>query len=324
MAAKLRHWKEKDGRYWARISIPVELKPFFNNRTQLTEPLGGDRRLAERNHPAAVARLLAQIECARQRHAATTFAQAETASSEAPDTTLRAITDDDTQRAVWDHYQRTLASDAEKRASMPTPAEIEAEFERTMQRIEAGESDPAKFGTYAPFNVQADYELLAGTRHHDERNRARRLAALRTMLISGETRLVDPAVKSFVEQQHLNVSPSSRDWRELALKIMRAEIEGLERTLELDQGVFDGQPKDPIIRQPTAKAKKPTPVSFRGLFADYIKAKQAEGTHLDGGANWPCCTNRVRDSLRESSMIAGWHEQLGPYEVQDHELVGLQ
>ncbi|KPP86727.1 MAG: hypothetical protein HLUCCO07_14450, partial [Rhodobacteraceae bacterium HLUCCO07] len=30
-----------------------------------------------------------------------------------------------------------------------------------------------------------------------------------------------------------------------------------------------------------------------------------------------CCTNRLRDSLHESSMIAGWYEQLGPYEVQD-------
>ena len=32
----------------------------------------------------------------------------------------------------------------------------------------------------------------------------------------------------------------------------------------------------------------------------------------------------VRDSLRESGMIAGRHEQLGPYEIQDHELVVLQ
>ena len=39
---------------------------------------------------------------------------------------------------------------------------------------------------------------------------------------------------------------------------------------------------------------------------------------------WPCCTNRLGDSLRESSMIAEGHEQLGPDEVQDHELVGLQ
>ena len=37
-----------------------------------------------------------------------------------------------------------------------------------------------------------------------------------------------------------------------------------------------------------------------------------------------CCTNGVKDSLFESSMIAGGHEQLDPDEVQDHELVGLQ
>ena len=38
----------------------------------------------------------------------------------------------------------------------------------------------------------------------------------------------------------------------------------------------------------------------------------------------PCCTNLVGDSSRESSMIAGGHEQLGPYDIQDHKLVGLQ
>ena len=32
----------------------------------------------------------------------------------------------------------------------------------------------------------------------------------------------------------------------------------------------------------------------------------------------------VEDSLHESSMIAGRLDQLGPYEVQDEELVGLQ
>ncbi|MGR3621390.1 hypothetical protein [Pseudophaeobacter sp.] len=37
-----------------------------------------------------------------------------------------------------------------------------------------------------------------------------------------------------------------------------------------------------------------------------------------------CCTNPCRDSLHESSMIAGRHEQLAPHKVQNHELVGLQ
>ncbi len=37
-----------------------------------------------------------------------------------------------------------------------------------------------------------------------------------------------------------------------------------------------------------------------------------------------CCTNRVRDSLFESSMVAGEHEQLVPYDVQDQELAFVQ
>ena len=37
-----------------------------------------------------------------------------------------------------------------------------------------------------------------------------------------------------------------------------------------------------------------------------------------------CCTNGVRDSLCESSVVAGEHEQLVPYDVQDQELAFVQ
>jgi hypothetical protein len=37
-----------------------------------------------------------------------------------------------------------------------------------------------------------------------------------------------------------------------------------------------------------------------------------------------CCTNWLRDSLFESSVIAGCHEQLVTYEVQDQELAFVQ
>jgi len=36
-----------------------------------------------------------------------------------------------------------------------------------------------------------------------------------------------------------------------------------------------------------------------------------------------CCTNPVRDSSRESSMVAGWHEQTDTPDLQDQELAGL-
>ena len=39
---------------------------------------------------------------------------------------------------------------------------------------------------------------------------------------------------------------------------------------------------------------------------------------------YTCCTNGVRDSLCESSVVAGDHEQLVPYDVQDQELAFVQ
>ena len=37
-----------------------------------------------------------------------------------------------------------------------------------------------------------------------------------------------------------------------------------------------------------------------------------------------CCTNRVWGSSAEASMLAGGHEQLDPYDIQDHELAFVQ
>lgn len=39
---------------------------------------------------------------------------------------------------------------------------------------------------------------------------------------------------------------------------------------------------------------------------------------------WLCCTERLSDSLFESSVIAESGDQLGPCKVQAQELVGLQ
>lgn len=37
-----------------------------------------------------------------------------------------------------------------------------------------------------------------------------------------------------------------------------------------------------------------------------------------------CCTNPVRDSSRESSVVAGMHEQTHTPDLQDQELASLQ
>jgi hypothetical protein len=65
MTGKRRHWKEHKGRFWARVAIPLNLRQAFGHKTELTEPLGGDRRIADQKHPGAVARLQAKLEEAR-------------------------------------------------------------------------------------------------------------------------------------------------------------------------------------------------------------------------------------------------------------------
>ncbi|WP_234889788.1 integrase [Agrobacterium vitis] len=75
MAGKPQHWKERNGRYSARVVIPPQLRPYLDNRAELEIQLGGDRRTALRNHAAAVASIQRQIGIARQKHEATTGRQ---------------------------------------------------------------------------------------------------------------------------------------------------------------------------------------------------------------------------------------------------------
>ncbi|MDR5650974.1 hypothetical protein [Ruixingdingia sedimenti] len=214
MAAKRRHWKEKDGRFWARIAIPVKLRPLFGNKTELIEPLGGDLRIADRNHAAAVARLQAKLDYARStttvdaRHDATTLISDETAHP-TPDPVLRTLTEADTENAVWEQYTKTLADDAARRAAMPTPEEIEQEREKVFERIEAGEVDADTRLTSA-FNVYTDFELKARARTDDANLRSRRLAALKKSLATGETRFVEAAVNEFIREALLHKSAEGR------------------------------------------------------------------------------------------------------------------
>ena len=51
MAGKLRYWKEKDGRFWARIAVPAGLRPFLDNpRGELIDPLALAGRLLRPRH----------------------------------------------------------------------------------------------------------------------------------------------------------------------------------------------------------------------------------------------------------------------------------
>ena len=64
MAGNVRYLVQRGDGFWARIVVPQRLRPILG-ATELREPLGSIRRIAERNVHAAVARFhacLAQAE----------------------------------------------------------------------------------------------------------------------------------------------------------------------------------------------------------------------------------------------------------------------
>lgn len=58
---------EREGRYFARVVIPKNLRLFLDGKTELRAALGGDRSLAIRKHPAALAGLMESIASAERR-----------------------------------------------------------------------------------------------------------------------------------------------------------------------------------------------------------------------------------------------------------------
>ncbi len=45
-----RHMVTREGRYWSRLVVPVDLRPYLDGKTELRTPLGGDYRQAVKAH----------------------------------------------------------------------------------------------------------------------------------------------------------------------------------------------------------------------------------------------------------------------------------
>lgn len=67
MAGKVRNLLNRDGRYFARLVIPKELRPFVDGKTELRTPLGPDYREALKKLPGAVALLQHDIALGERR-----------------------------------------------------------------------------------------------------------------------------------------------------------------------------------------------------------------------------------------------------------------
>lgn len=168
---------------------------------------------------------------------------------------------------------------------MPTQAQIDTEYEKMMQRIDAGEGG-VSLGPAAFFNVSTDYELAAGASYHYARLRKKRLAAFRSSIANGDTRFVDSRLREYADHHDIEIVFQSLDWRKFGQALLRSEAEALERTLERDEGRYDGIPQDPILKSPAPLKEEIAPVSLKKLFFEYIETRQALGKHRDGAKQW--------------------------------------
>lgn len=231
--ARLSYLLRRGASYYARARVPLDLIDVMGKR-ELVKALGTkDENEAKRLLWPVVEAWNRQFDDMRSR---------------------RMLTADDKADAVWQHYTGTLARDEQVRQSMPITADIEAATERAVERVQREGidiSDPL-----AALDASLDVMVLKHRRDFDAQARRAKLDAMRKHLVEGEAALIAHEVDDYIDRNKLLIDPLSPDRGDLARKMMRAEIEGLERTIERDKGDYSGTPKDPIVKPASGTSRE--------------------------------------------------------------------
>ncbi|WP_113913131.1 phage integrase SAM-like domain-containing protein [Roseovarius dicentrarchi] len=231
----MKYVQQVRGKWIVRLTVPDELRAIIGQRELVEGGLPSDTRARERMAHRILSRFFATIEEAREVLEA-----------------RKNLPSDILSIAAKNYYNCTINADAQKRVSMPTEAQIDAEKERALESLNQAQREKRQSVT-SIINATTDFELMAGARYFDRNIRQRRLNALRSSFSTGETRWIEPAVKRYLDDNGLDVQRDTQVWRDLAEAMTRAEIEALERTLERDRGDFSGQPSDPLLTSPDPK-----------------------------------------------------------------------
>ncbi|WP_411837289.1 site-specific integrase [Paracoccus sp. ME4] len=223
----MKYVRQVRGKWTVRITVPKQLRGLIGKRELVATDLSSSPKERDAQAHRIIDGFLAQIETARRQHARLLGSP-----EEAKATTAKR------------HYENIIGSYARKREGMPTSADIQAECDRILDRIDRGEIED---GISSRFNLYTDLELKGRAREFDANLRSRRLAALRVDFQSGETKRVDADVEAEVARLGVDLAKGSRAWQSMAEVMMRAEIAALERTLEMDRGNFAGVAADPLL-----------------------------------------------------------------------------
>lgn len=219
--------------YYARLGVPLDVQPLLPRtrsgglQKELWKSLDTkDAREARARLPTILARWHAEFADLRRR---------------------REATEADIEAATWEHYQGELEQHRLVRQRLPSADEIESAKVAAVRSIREGDvRDPL-----ARVAIAAEAMVASGQANLTRDMRTRRKAELEKHLGDGETVLVNDAARDLIRREAWAVEPGSSAFREIAERLMRAEVEALRRAEEQDRGDFTGKPVDPAIRAPS-------------------------------------------------------------------------
>lgn len=223
MPKKTDYLERRGAVYYIRLPVPSDVQSVFGPVIR--------HSLGIKDHDEA--KRLVQLEAADWRGK---FEEARAA---------RTLTDEDLDRAAWQHYKRELEIDQQERHGLPTQAEIEEKTKEIIADVKRQEIDPRD--ELAMVGHKAELQAFAGKAKFNRSNRESRAKVTRDHLISGETALIEWAADDFITRNHLNIVKGSPQYRALCQRLQRADLQALDRTFERDQGNFNGQPSDPAL-----------------------------------------------------------------------------
>lgn len=264
----------RDGVYYARIDVPLDLVPTLKTRTKKLSLKTKDKAEAKRLLSPVISKWQREFDDLRAR---------------------RTLVAADRQFAVWEHYTAALDRDEAERAATPGHAELDRIISELNARVDRGEIK----GIDALSVLDATLELKHAQNFAKLSVQARqaKLVELKKHLSGGETALIAHEVDDYIQRNRLLVERSTPDWISLARHLMRAEIEALERSLERDIGDFTGQPRDPLVKPPTLARRRTGDVAAAGeSIAEAVAAFRKENPRN-------VSKSRIEESCRDISIF---------------------
>ena len=241
-------------------------------------------------------------------------ANGDSTGSQATTSPRTSISTADFSRAVWQRYTEALEADEAARALSPSATKIAAEREKLRKIADDGQiTEPL-----AALEATLDYMLLKEARSIDQFARETRLTALQREPGEGETHQVQHEVDIYLDRYGLSAKEGTAERAVLAKRMMRAEIEALQRTLERDRGNYGGKLADPIVTPPL-QVEEVEPVSLSQIWSDYIKSRVQAGFLKDGGKRQEPVIRNLRSFLKHDDArrvtkkyLIGWRDHLSP------------